>query len=49
MAKELLETETLDAEDIARIFADVPKWRREDGGNGVLRRNPEPVNRDAAA
>jgi hypothetical protein len=49
MAEELLERETLDADDIARLFADVPKWRREEGGNGVLRRGPEPVDRDAAA
>ena len=49
MADELLERETLDADDIARLLADVPKWRREPGGNGVLRRNPEPVDRDAAA
>ncbi len=49
MAAELLERETLDADDIARLFADVPKWRREEGGNGVLRRDPTPVNRGAAA
>jgi cell division protease FtsH len=49
MAQELLERETLDADDIARLFADVPKWRREQGDNGVLHRSPEPVNRHAAA
>ncbi len=49
MADELLERETLDADDIARLFADVPKWRREEGDNGVLRRSPEPVDHDAAA
>ncbi len=49
MADELLERETLDANDIGRLFADVPKWRREDGDNGVLRRSPEAVDHDAAA
>ncbi|MDJ0961747.1 MAG: ATP-dependent zinc metalloprotease FtsH [Acidimicrobiia bacterium] len=49
MADELLERETLDADDIGRLFADVPKWRREDGDNGVLRRSPEAVDHDAAA
>ena len=49
MAEELLERETLDADDIARLFADVPKWRRDEGDNGVLRRDPEPVNRGFAA
>jgi cell division protease FtsH len=49
MAEELLERETLDADDIARLFVDVPKWRREAGGNGVLRRCPEAVDSDAAA
>ncbi len=49
MTVELLERETLDADDIARLFADVPKWRREEGGNGVLRRCPEAVDSEAAA
>jgi cell division protease FtsH len=49
MADELLERETLDAEDISRLFAGVPKWRREEGGNGVLRCCPGPVGRTAAA
>ncbi len=49
MTAELLERETLDADDIARLFADVPKWRREEGGNGVLRRCPEAVDNEAAA
>jgi cell division protease FtsH len=49
MADELLERETLDAGDIARLFAGVPKWHREDGGNGVLHRRPGPVKRDSAA
>jgi cell division protease FtsH len=49
MAEALLESETLDAEDIARIFAGVPKWSREEGGNGVIRCCPGPVSRNAAA
>ena len=49
MAVELLERETLDADAIAELFADVPKWRRDEGSNGVLRRSPEAVDRDAAA
>ncbi len=49
MAAELLDHETLDADDIARLFVDVPKWRRKDGGNGVLRRSPGVVDDDAAA
>ena len=49
MAGELLERETLDAGDIERLFADVPKWRRDENDNGVLHRGPEPVDRNAAA
>ena len=49
MSDELLERETLNADDIARLFADVPKWRREDDGHGTLRSGPGPINRDAAA
>jgi cell division protease FtsH len=49
MADELLERETLDAADIERLFADVPKWRRDQSDNGVLHRSPEPVDRNAAA
>jgi cell division protease FtsH len=49
MAAELLARETLDADDIARLFAGVPKWRREPGDNGVLHRGPEAVKSDAAA
>jgi cell division protease FtsH len=49
MAEELLERETLDAGAIERVLADVPKWRRADGDNGVLHRNPKPVERSAVA
>ena len=49
MAAELLANATLVADDIARLFSDVPKWRREDGGNGVLHREPGSVNRVIAA
>ena len=49
MSDELLERETLDANDIATLLADVPKWRREDDGHGALRSGPGPINRDAAA
>ena len=49
MSDELLERETLDAGDIARLFADVPKWRREGDGHGALRSGPGPINRGAAA
>jgi cell division protease FtsH len=49
MAEALLERETLDADDIAALFADVPKWRRDGDGNGTLRLDPEPVDRSAAA
>jgi cell division protease FtsH len=49
MARELLERETLDADGIAGIFADVPKWRRDEAGNGSLRLDPEALDRSAAA
>ena len=49
MASELLERETLDAGDIARLFQDVPKWRREQESNGVLHLDPLPVGMNTAA
>jgi cell division protease FtsH len=49
MAAELLERETLDADDIARLFADVPKWQREGRDNGALRLGSRPVEVDTAA
>ena len=33
IAKELMEHETLDAEGIARVLHDVPKWGRDEEGN----------------
>jgi len=40
MAEELLARETVDSVEIAGLFADVPKWSRDDGSNGVLRPDP---------
>lgn len=49
MAAELLVDETLDAVAIGRLFADVPKWRRQGRSNGVIRMTANLVEEGAVA